>query len=135
MIPVVDLEVCLFNQKYRDRQIDAAKTISHFVDMAKQMRSCHTRAAELNLTEQEFAYFEALELNPASQTLTIDALKLIAHELLVTVEQNITVDWSLKENARARMKVAIKRILRKHYPEKTIEAILEAILKQAEANK
>ncbi len=123
-------------KKYRDRQIDAAKTISYFVEMAKQMRGCHTRAAELGLTEEEFAYFEALELSPASQYVTIDKLKSIAHDLLVTVEQNITVDWSLKDNARARMKVAIRRILRKReYPEDFIETTLDAVLKQAEAIK
>ncbi len=56
-----------------------------------------------------------------SQSLPIDRLKLIAHDLLVTVEQNNSVDWSLKENACARTKVALKRILRKHMC--TLEAL------------
>jgi type I restriction enzyme R subunit len=117
--------------KYKNRQIDVAKALSNFIDIAKHMRSCHTRAGELGLTEKEFAYFEALENSEGAQSIGRDALKSIAHDLMVSVEQNISVDWRLKENARARMRVAIKRTLRKHrFP--LTEEVLETILRQAE---
>lgn len=119
-------------RKYHNRQVDVAKTLLKLIEMAKQMRSCHTRAAELGLTEEEFAYFEALELSSASQTLTIETLKAIAHDLTVAVKQNTSVDWNLKESTRARMRVAIKHTLRNRYPKEAIDGALDAILKQAE---
>ncbi|MFG1294439.1 type I restriction enzyme endonuclease domain-containing protein [Xanthobacter variabilis] len=61
-------------------------------------------------------------------------LKLIAHELLLSLKGNVTVDWSRRESARARMRVLVKRILRKHgYPPDLQDAAVQTVLRQAEA--
>jgi type I restriction enzyme R subunit len=63
-----------------------------------------------------------------------DALKLIAHELLESLQGNVTVDWACRESARARMRVLVKRILRKHgYPPDMQDAAVQTVLRQAEA--
>ncbi|MDD2852630.1 MAG: DUF3387 domain-containing protein [Desulfuromonadaceae bacterium] len=63
-----------------------------------------------------------------------DALKIIAHELLTGLKSNITVDWSHRESARARMRVLVKRILRKYgYPPDLQDAAVQTVLQQAEA--
>jgi type I restriction enzyme R subunit len=99
------------------------------------MRGCYTRAKELGLAEKEFAYFEALEVSFPSETMNVENLKLIAHDLLVSVKESSSVDWKLKESSRARMRRAIKRVLRKNEcSEEQIDAALEAILRQAEIN-
>ncbi len=123
-------------QKLRNRQIDAAKTLLHFIEMAKQIRGCYTRAIELGLTEEEFAFFEALEISLPSDSVGVDILKLIAHDLVLSVKQNSSIDWNLKESTQARMRLAVKRVLRKHgCSEEAIEKSLESILRQAAISK
>ncbi|SHE29157.1 protein of unknown function, partial [Ruegeria intermedia] len=87
------------------------------------------------LTEEEIAFYDALATNESAiEVLGNDSLKLIAHELLESLKSNVTVDWSHRESARARMRVLVKRILRKYgYPPDLQDAAIRTVLQQAEA--
>ena len=86
------------------------------------------------LSEDEIAFYEALSENKSAIDVMGDKkLKLIAHELLISVRSNATIDWHHSQMARARIRVAIKKILKRHGypPDLELEAI-QTVLQQAE---
>ena len=91
--------------------------------------------AGTGLSPGEIAFYDALaESESAVAIMGNNSLKLIAHELLVSLKGNVTVDWSHRQSARARMRVLVKRILRKHgYPPDLQDAAVQTVLRQAEA--
>ncbi|MDO8776126.1 MAG: DUF3387 domain-containing protein, partial [Burkholderiaceae bacterium] len=90
---------------------------------------------EQGLSEDEIAFYDALAENESAiQMIGDDKLKLIAHELLVSLRENVSVDWAHRDSARARMRVLVKRILRKYgYPPDLQDAAVQMVLQQAEA--
>ncbi len=89
---------------------------------------------ELGLTDDELAFYDALETNDSAvKVLGDDTLKRIARELVETVRKNVTIDWTMRENVRAQLRVHVKRILRKHgYPPDKQEKATQLVLEQAE---
>jgi type I restriction enzyme R subunit len=122
-------------QKYQNRAIQAAQVIEELIGLAKQMREEVARGAELNLTEDEVAFYDALEVNDSAvKVLGDEILKTIARELVDTVRRNTTIDWTVRENVRAHLRVLVKRILRKYgYPPDKQEKATFTVLEQAEA--
>ena len=98
------------------------------------MRAAASRGEELGLTDDEVAFYDALETNDSAVAVLGDeALKQIAQELLATVRNNATIDWTLKESVRAKLQVMVKRILRRYgYPPDKQEAATRLVLEQAE---
>jgi type I restriction enzyme R subunit len=98
------------------------------------MRAASARGAELGLTEDELAFYDALETNDSAvKILGEPALLAIARELTRTVRDNVTIDWTIRENVRAQLRVLVKRILRKHgYPPDKQEKATRTVLEQAE---
>ena len=88
----------------------------------------------LGLSEDELAFYDALETNDgAVQVLGDETLRAIARELVGTVRNNITIDWTLRENVRAHLRVLVRRILRRHgYPPDKQEKATQTVLEQAE---
>lgn len=86
------------------------------------------------LTDDELAFYDALETNDgAVAVLGDETLRGIARELVDAVRKNVTIDWTLRENVRAQMRVIVKRILRRHgYPPDKQEKATETVLEQAE---
>ena len=126
------LEIAI--RKYQNRAIETAQVIEELIDLAKDLREADRRGEELGLTEDEIAFYDALEVNDSAvKVLGDETLKIIAQELLRAVRNNVTIDWTLRENVRAQMRVIIKRILRRHGypPDKQIRAT-ELVLEQAE---
>lgn len=121
-------------KKYRNRSIDAAEVISELVKLAKEMREARQRGESLGLTEDEEAFYEALEVNDSAVAVLGDkALCAIARELVDTVRCNVTIDWTVKESVRAKLRVMVKKILKKHgYPPDKQAQAIETVLKQAE---
>src|SRR5215211_3944162 len=103
---------------YQNRAIEAAQVIEELIKLARQMREANARGEALGLTEEEVAFYDALETNDnAVRVLGDETLRAIARELVATVRNNLTIDWTLRENVRAQLRVLVKRILRKHgYP-------------------
>lgn len=121
-------------RKYQNRTIDAAKVIMELIELAKEMREAHKRGEKLNLTEEELAFYDALETNDSAvKVLGDETLRTIARELVETVKKNVTIDWTVKESVRAKLRTLVKRILRKYgYPPDKQEKATQTVLSQAE---
>lgn len=121
-------------KKYQNRAIQTAIVIEELISLAKDMREAYKRGDELGLTEAEIAFYDALEVNDSAVKLLGDeTLKAIAHELVQTVKQNVSIDWTVRESVRAKLRIMIKRILRKYgYPPDKQERATFIVLEQAE---
>lgn len=121
--------------RYHANAITTAEVLQELIDLAKDIRAARQRGEEQGLSEDEIAFYDALAENESAiQMLGDDKLKLIAHELLVSLRENVSVDWAHRDSARARMRVLVKRILRKYgYPPDLQDAAVQTVLQQAEA--
>jgi type I restriction enzyme R subunit len=119
---------------YRNRAIETAALIEHLIELAKKMREADRRGEELGLSDAEAAFYEALEVNDSAvAVLGDDALRTIARELVDTVRRNVTIDWTLRESAQAKLRVLVRRVLRRHgYPPDMQERATKTVLEQAE---
>ena len=119
---------------YQNRSVEAAQVIEELIQLARDMRAADARGAELGLSDDELAFYDALETNDSAvKVLGEPLLKEIARELVATVRQNVTIDWTIRENVRAQLRVYVKRILRKHgYPPDKQEVATQTVLEQAE---
>ena len=120
---------------YHTNAISTVEVLQELIDLAKEVRAARRRGEDEGLSRDEIAFYDALaESESAVELMGNDSLKLIAHELLVSLKGSVTVDWSHRENARARMRVLVKRILRKHgFPPDLQDAAVQTVLRQAEA--
>jgi type I restriction enzyme, R subunit len=121
-------------RKYQNRAIETAQVIEELIALAKDMRAANARGEELGLSDEEMAFYDALETNDSAvKVLGEPTLKMIARELVASVRKNVTIDWTLRENVRAQMRVLVRRILRKHgYPPDKQEQATRTVLAQAE---
>jgi type I restriction enzyme R subunit len=121
-------------RRYQARAIEAAQVIEELIQLAKEMREADRRGEQLGLSEDEVAFYDALGVNDSAvQVLGDETLRAIAQELLKAVRGNIKIDWTVRENVRAEMRVIIKRILRRHgYPPDKQARATELVLEQAE---
>jgi len=121
-------------RKYQNRAIETAQVIEELIGLAKDMRKANARGEELHLTEEELAFYDALEVNDSAvKVLGEPTLVKIARELVETVRKNVTIDWTVRENVRAQLRVIVKRILRKYgYPPDKQEKATQTVLEQAE---
>ena len=121
-------------RRYQNRAIEAAQVIEELIQLAKDMREANARGERLGLSEDELAFYDALETNDSAvQVLSDETLRAIAQELVQTVRSNVTIDWTLRENVRAHLRVLVRRILRKHgYPPDKQERATLTVLEQAE---
>src|SRR5262249_53225690 len=120
--------------RYQNRAIETAAVIEELIGLAKDMREAQKKGEKLGLTTDEIAFYDALEVNDSAvKVLGDDTLRLIAQELVKAVRNNLTIDWAVRENVRAGLRVIIKRILRKHgYPPDKQEKATQTVLEQAE---
>jgi type I restriction enzyme R subunit len=123
-----------FVRRYQNRAIEAAQVIEELIELAKEMRAAQKRGEELGLTSDELAFYDALEVSDAAvKVLGDETLRTIARELVDTVKHNVTIDWTVKESIRAKLRAIVKRILRKYgYPPDKQEAATNTVLQQAE---
>jgi len=121
-------------RRYQNRAIEATQVIEELIQLAQDMREANARGEVLGLSEDELAFSDALETNDSAVQVLGDAtLRAIAQELVRTVRANVTIDWTLRENVRAQLRVLVKRILRKHgYPPDKQEQATHTVLEQAE---
>ena len=121
-------------RRYQNRAIEAAQVIEELIALAKAMREAAERGEQLGLNRDEVAFYDALEMNgSAVEVLGDETLKEIARELVETVRRNVSIDWTVKESVRAKLRVIVKRVLRKHgYPPDKQEEATKIVLQQAE---
>ncbi len=121
-------------RKYQNRAIETAQVIEELIALAKDLREADRRGEDLGLTEDEVAFYDALEANDSAvKVLGDETLRIIAQELVKAIRNNVTTDWTMRENVRAQMRVMIKRILRRYgYPPDKQARATELVLEQAE---
>jgi len=121
-------------RKYQNRAIEAAQVIEELIGLAREIREAKIRGDDLGMTDDEIAFYDALEVNDSAvQVLGDETLKTIAQELVTVVRRSVTIDWTVRENARAQIRVIVKRILRKYgYPPDKQEKATQTVLEQAE---
>ena len=121
-------------RRYQNRAVEAAQVIEELIQLAQELRAASARGEKLGLSEDEVAFYDALETNDSAvQVLGDETLRDIARELVQTVRANVTIDWTLRENVRANLRRLVKRILRKHgYPPDKQERATRTVLEQAE---
>ncbi|HWG89984.1 MAG TPA: type I restriction endonuclease subunit R [Candidatus Thermoplasmatota archaeon] len=121
-------------RQYQNRAVEAAQVIDELVRLAREMRAARERGEQLGLTDDEVAFYDALATHDtARDVLGDDTLRVIARELVETIRRNISIDWTLKETVRAKLRATVRRLLRKHgYPPDKTEAATQTVLEQAE---
>ena len=120
--------------KYKNRQIETAKVIEELIELAKEIQAANKRGEKLGLSEDELAFYDALANNESAvRELGDEQLKVIALKLVDTMRKSVTIDWTLRENVKAKLRVRVKRILKKFgYPPDMRDEAVQLVLAQAE---
>jgi len=121
--------------RYHANAITAVEVLQELIDLARDIRNAHRRGEESGLSEEEIAFYDALSENESAvEVMGNDHLCVIAQELLNGLKNNVSVDWQHQKSARARMRVLVKRILKRHgYPPDLQDDAVKTVLQQAEA--
>ena len=121
-------------RRYQNRAVEAAQVIEELIQLARELREATARGERLGLSEDELAFYDALETNDSAvRVLGDETLRAIAQELVETVRGNVTIDWTLRENVRANLRRLVKRTLRRYgYPPDKQEKATRTVLEQAE---
>ncbi len=119
---------------YHNRAISTMQVIEELIKLAKDLDAATKRGENLGLTDDEIAFYDALATNDSAiQAMGDVKLKVIAAELIGQVKKSVSIDWTLRESARAKIRVMVKRILNKHgYPPDLQEEAVKIVLAQAE---
>ncbi len=120
-------------RRYQNRAIDAAQVIEELIQLARDMREADRRGEALGLSEEEIAFYDALETNDSAvKVLGEPTLRRIAQELVQTVRENVSIDWTVRKSVRANLRRLVKRILRRYgYPPDKQEKATQTLLEQA----
>ena len=120
--------------RYHNRSIETAQIIEELIALAREMREAQGRGEQLGLTDDELAFYDALEVNDSAVAVLGDeALRTIAREVAATVRNNVTIDWTQREQVRANLRRMVKRVLRKYgYPPDKQERATLTVIEQAE---
>jgi type I restriction enzyme R subunit len=121
-------------RRYLNRSLETAQLVLELIELARQMRAAERRGEDLGLSEEELAFYDALETNDSAVAVLGDqSLREIAQELTRTVRKNATIDWSRRESARANLRLLVKKTLRRHgYPPNKEQKAIDTVLAQAE---
>jgi type I restriction enzyme R subunit len=121
-------------RQYQNRTLAVAEVIAELIELAREMREASERGEQMGLTEEEVAFYDALEANDSAvKVLGDETLRTIARELVRLVRQNATIDWTVKESSRAALRAMVKRLLRRYgYPPDKQEKATKTVLEQAE---
>jgi type I restriction enzyme R subunit len=121
-------------KRYQNRSIESAQVLQELIDLARDIREASQRGEHLGLTEDELAFYDALEVNDSAVKILGDAtLKAIARDLVEAIRKNVTIDWTERETVRAKMRAIVKRLLRKHgYPPDKQPKAIETVITQAQ---
>lgn len=120
--------------RYHSNAVTTVEVLEELIRLARDIRAARERGEETGLSDEEIAFYDALATNESARDVMGEpALRVIAHELVRSIKENVTVDWMHREAARARMRVLVKRILRKHgYPPDFQDTAVQTVLRQAE---
>lgn len=120
--------------RYHANALSTVEVLQELIQLAQEMRAAAQRGEEHGLTPEEVSFYDALADNASAvEVMGDERLRIIATELLTALQTNVTVDWHNLQNARARMRTLVKRILRKHgYPPDLQDGAVRTVIEQAE---
>lgn len=120
--------------KYNKRAIETSKVIEELIPLAKETTDSDNAGVETGIIREEVTFYDVLSSrDTAEQVLGDDILKAIAHELTIAIKENMSIDWNLRESARAKMRITVRRLLKKYgYPPDLQKMAVETVVKQAE---
>jgi type I restriction enzyme R subunit len=121
--------------RYHTNAISTVEVLQELINLAQDIKAARQRGEEQGLSADEIAFYDALAENESAvEVMGNESLKVIAHELLMSLKSNVTVDWAHRESARARLRTTVKRILRRYgYPLDLQAVAIQNVLQQAEA--
>jgi type I restriction enzyme R subunit len=121
-------------KKYQNKILTAAEVIQELINLANEIKQADKRGDALGLADYEMAFYDAVANNPSAREILGDeTLRQLAIYLVETVKNNATIDWTIKESVKAKLKVMVKRALRKFgYPPDQQLLATETVLRQAE---
>jgi len=119
---------------YHNRAIATQEVVEELIKLAKELDAANKRGDALGLNDDEVAFYDALASNESAvKAMGNDELRVIAAELVTQVRNSVTIDWTMRESTRAKIRVMVRRILRKHgYPPDLAEEATQTVLAQAE---
>lgn len=117
--------------KYHKNSLDSIAAIKHLLDIATEFQNDDKRTKELGLTEDELAFYDLLEAN---QKLLNEAgpIQDLVHKVVASVKKNLQLDWAKKEDARAAIRLAVKKELKGKVPFSALDQLLQEVIEQAE---
>jgi type I restriction enzyme R subunit len=120
-------------RSYQNNLITSAQVIEELINLAKEIKEADRKGEDLGLDFREFAFYSALEVNDSAVALLGDEiLRHIARELVDTIRKNSSIDWTVRENVQAKMRIAVKKILRKYgYPPDLELKATDTVIEQA----
>ncbi|MBT3178380.1 MAG: type I restriction endonuclease subunit R [Desulfobacula sp.] len=120
-------------KKYQNKLLSSTEVIEELIKLAKDIKRADQRGEELGLSVHELAFYDALSQNESARdVMGTDKLRELSAVLVERIKSNVTIDWNIKENVRAKMKVIVKRLLRKYgYPPDMQALATEMVLDQA----
>ncbi|MCX5901898.1 MAG: DUF3387 domain-containing protein, partial [Proteobacteria bacterium] len=121
-------------KKYQNNLLTTAEVIQELIEIAREIKAADQRGEKLGLSEEELAFYDALGVNDSAvQVLGDELLRVIAREIAEKIKVNATIDWTIRESARAKLMVQVKRTLNKYgYPPDKQQKAIDTVLKQAE---
>ncbi|MER9740574.1 type I restriction endonuclease subunit R [Mesorhizobium sp. M0187] len=122
-------------RKYHNRAVDSVQVIEELIALANDIRANVARAAELGLSQEEVAFYEALAENGSARELMAhETLRTLARLLVQTIRESATIDWTRKEGVRAKMRIEVRKLLARYgYPPDLQKAAVDLVVRQAEA--
>jgi type I restriction enzyme R subunit len=121
-------------KRYHNNQIDSAQVLAELTEIAKEMRLEDHKADELGLTSEEYAFYSVLSENKSTSFLDDDKMKELIHTIVDVIRNNATVDWNRRDDARARLRLIVKKILQRYgYPPDLARMEADRVLAQSES--
>ena len=119
---------------YHNRAIQTQEVIEELINLAREIDAAAKRGEELKMSDEELAFYDALAANESAvRAMGNKELKVIAAELVSKVRESVTIDWTMRESARSKIRVLVRRILRKYgYPPDLQDEAVQTVLLQAE---
>lgn len=121
-------------KRYHNNQIDSAQVLAELSEIAKEMRLEDAKSEDLGLTPEEYAFYSVLKQNESTNFLEDDKMKELIHTIVDVIRKNATVDWSKRDDVRAKLRLTVKKILMRYgYPPDIAKMEADKVLAQGEA--
>ncbi|WP_159017841.1 type I restriction endonuclease subunit R [Algibacter sp. L3A6] len=121
-------------KRYHNNQIDSAQVLAELSEIAKEMRLEDHKSEDLGLTPAEYAFYSVLKENSSTSFLNDDKMKELIHTIVDVIRNNATVDWSKRDDVRAKLRLTVKKILMRYgYPPDVAKMEADKVLAQGES--